>query len=97
MLPFYILRAMTQRFRVGIFVCLPAALFAQEFRGSISGAVSDPQGAIVVNVKIVARELATGTESTTQSDASGKFIYSFLTARQLSGGRRSGGLQALRA
>ena len=55
-----------------------AALLAQEFRGSISGAVSDPQGAAIPNVRIAATEASTGAESRTVADASGHYAIPFL-------------------
>src|SRR5204863_9694806 len=58
--------------------CLSFASFAQEFRSTIIGTVSDPQGAMVANVKVVATELATKTESRTVSDTSGKYTIPFL-------------------
>src|SRR5581483_530221 len=58
--------------------CLALPAFGQQFRATISGTVSDPQGSLVPNVRIVAKELATGTESQTVSDNSGKYTIPFL-------------------
>ena len=55
-----------------------AALPAQEFRGAISGNVTDPQGASVPNVSIIATEMQTGARSQTRSDASGAYTIPFL-------------------
>src|SRR5262249_49112933 len=60
------------------FACLPLLLLAQQFRGTISGTVSDAQGSMIPNVRVVATELSTGTESGTVSDSSGKYTIPFL-------------------
>ncbi len=61
-----------------VILCLPAMLAAQEFRGTISGSVVDPQNAFVPNVKIIATEIRTGTKSQTVSDTSGRYTIPFL-------------------
>src|SRR6266566_4970345 len=57
---------------------LPVALLSQEFRASLSGAVSDSQGAAVPAVRITAIETATGVEARTVSDNSGRYSIPFL-------------------
>jgi hypothetical protein len=47
--------------------------FAQS-TASLNGTVSDATGAIVVNAKVVATNLATGVESVTQTDAAGAYL-----------------------
>jgi len=59
-------------------VLIPAALFAQEFRGTISGSVTDPQGAGIPNAKIEAMETRTGAKSQTVSDSAGQYTIPFL-------------------
>ena len=54
------------------------ALFAQEFRGTIGGTVTDPTGAAVPGAKVVATEIRTGTKSPTVSDSSGQYAIPFL-------------------
>jgi hypothetical protein len=51
---------------------------AQEFRGTISGTISDAQDSLIPNVRVVAIELSTRTESQTISDTSGKYVIPFL-------------------
>ncbi len=66
--------------RVFLLVCVlmsTAAAFAQAGRGSISGLVSDPSGAIVPGAKVVARDQATGVQLSTVSTAAG--LYSFIS------------------
>ena len=46
--------------------------------GSISGTVKDPQGRVVPNADVTARELATGIEHETHSDASGYYTLPVL-------------------
>ena len=57
-------------------ICLPAA--AQEFRGTISGSVTDPSGAVVTGAAVVVRETQTGTVNRTRSDNAGQYVVPFL-------------------
>jgi hypothetical protein len=52
--------------------------FAQEYRGTFSGLVTDAHGAAVPNAKIVALEKATGNKSETVSSATGEYTIPFL-------------------
>ncbi len=56
----------------------PAMLLAQEFRGTISGVVVDPQNASIPKAKIEATETRTGTKSAAVSDGAGKYAIPFL-------------------
>lgn len=51
---------------------------AQEFRGTISGTVTDPSGAVVSNALVTVTETNTGTVNKTKSDASGQYVVPFL-------------------
>jgi hypothetical protein len=57
---------------------VPAALFCQEFRGTISGAVTDPTGATIAGAKVVVTETHTGTKTQTVSDSAGQYAAPFL-------------------
>jgi len=50
-----------------------ASLFAQEFRGTFSGSVTDTKGAAVPQARIVAIETRTGAKSEANSDTPGGF------------------------
>ena len=63
---------------VAIASFIPLAAFCQEFRGTISGAVSDTTGAMIAGAKIVATETRTGTRAQTVSDTSGQYTIPFL-------------------
>lgn len=58
---------------------LPLSLLAQEFRGTISGAVNDSSGARVAGAKVVVTEIQTGTKTDTVSDSSGQYNAPFLS------------------
>jgi hypothetical protein len=58
---------------------LSSAAFCQEFRGAISGAVTDPSGAAVAGATIVATQTATNAKTQTVSDSQGQYTISFLT------------------
>src|SRR5215469_12113723 len=51
--------------------CIPA--FGQVLKGSISGTVSDPQGAVVSGAQVKATNTETGVFYSTTSDSSGLF------------------------
>ena len=51
---------------------------AQEFRGTISGAVTDPTGAVVPGASVTVKEIHTGTTAETKSDADGQYVVPFL-------------------
>jgi hypothetical protein len=55
---------------------IPAA--SQVLKGSISGTVVDPQSAVVSGAQVKATHTATGTVSTTSSDAAGIFRFNLL-------------------
>ena len=57
---------------------IAAPLFAQEFRSTISGAVSDATGSGVPSAKIVVTETHTGTKIRTVTDAAGRYNAPFL-------------------
>src|ERR1700722_18730726 len=51
---------------------------AQEFRGTISGTVTDPSGAVVKGARVTITEVSTGSVNTTQSDNAGQYVVPFL-------------------
>src|ERR1035438_42884 len=61
----------------GVLLAGTAAAFGQAGRGSISGLITDPSGAIVAGAKVVALEQGTGIKLSTASTAAG--IYSFVS------------------
>ena len=63
---------------VACFWAVPLALFAQEYRGTISGSVTDPTGAVVAGAKVTVTETQTGTRVDTLSDSSGQYTAPFL-------------------
>ena len=56
----------------------PLAAHAQEFRGTISGAITDSTGAVIPGATVTVREIHTGTLNTTKSDAAGQYVVPFL-------------------
>jgi hypothetical protein len=57
---------------------IPLALFAQEFRGTLSGTITDPAGGTVAEGKVTVTEIHTGTTNHTNSDAAGRYTAQFL-------------------
>src|SRR2546426_381383 len=52
--------------------------FAQEFRATIGGTVTDASGASIPGAAIVVVETRTGTKSETVSDTAGQYVVPFL-------------------
>jgi hypothetical protein len=52
--------------------------FAQEFRGSITGTVTDATGSAIAGAKVIVTEINTGTKIETGTDASGHYNAPFL-------------------
>src|SRR5262249_28479239 len=59
-------------------LCIPSV--GQVLKGSISGTVVDPQGAVVSGAQVRATEVATGKVSTTVTDSAGLFRFSLIPA-----------------
>src|SRR5215470_5654950 len=58
--------------------CMPA--LGQVLKGSISGTVTDPQGAVISGAQVKATHLDTGAVYTTTSDSSGLFRFNLIPA-----------------
>src|SRR5580692_11050874 len=58
------------------------AVSAQEFRGTISGQVTDPTGAVIPEANVSVKEINTGTTNQTRSDGAGQYVVPFLLPGQ---------------
>jgi hypothetical protein len=65
-------------------VVFMGAVSAQEFRGTISGQVTDPTGAVVPEANVSVKEINTGTANQTKSDGAGQYVVPFLLPGQYS-------------
>src|SRR5205085_1812610 len=71
--------SMTRRYGVVcFFLLLTQLMMAQEFRGTITGRVTDAQKAAIPNAKISATLLATGSKSETTTGVDGLYTIPFL-------------------
>jgi hypothetical protein len=61
-------------------VMFALAIFAQSDRGTITGTISDPAGAVVASAAIEARNVATGSVSAVASSATGNYTIAQLPA-----------------
>src|SRR5277367_1349723 len=67
------------RINVGLVLAMFAsALTAQEYRGTFSGIVTDPQGAVVPKAKVIATETRTGVKATAVTEETGAYTIPFL-------------------
>jgi Carboxypeptidase regulatory-like domain len=58
-----------------VLLFMMAAAHSQTFRGAINGSVTDPSGAVVPNVRVVAKDIDTGIEHTSVATADGQFAF----------------------
>jgi hypothetical protein len=66
---------------VVVSVCLVSAIgYAQSFRGSIRGTVTDPSGGVLPNAKITAKNIATGLVRETVTSGDGAYVIAELPA-----------------
>src|SRR5689334_7969346 len=70
---------MTTRFAVSLILLAGIAL-AQGDRGTITGTIADPAGAVVAGAPIEAKHVETGAVYSTQSTATGNYTLSQLPA-----------------
>jgi len=64
--------------QVLLLTILCASLSAQEFRSTLSGRVTDPSGATVPGVKVIAKETSTGAKAEATTGPQGDFTLPFL-------------------
>ena len=55
-----------------------AAGWAQEYRGTVAGVVTDPSGAVVVGVQVTVTEVHTGTKIPAVTDSAGQYTAPYL-------------------
>lgn len=70
-----------------------AALFGQEFRGSLLGRITDPSGAVIPGATVKARNTATNVTLETSSNESGNYQIPFVTPGDYSLSVESGGFK----
>jgi hypothetical protein len=56
-------------------LCICAPLFAQKYNGTITGTVTDPQGAVVSGAQVTAANQATGESRTTTTSPAGVYVF----------------------
>jgi len=65
-------------FTVLLGLAMLPGLFSQEFRGTFSGVVTDPSGAMVAGAKVTVVEINTKTKADTVTDNAGHYVVPFL-------------------
>src|ERR1700732_2024098 len=58
---------------LAFFVLASISLFAQTFRGTVLGTVTDASGAVISGAKVAVRNVNTGQERTTETSADGSY------------------------
>jgi hypothetical protein len=69
---------MKRSFVAAVLLLVPLVLLGQEFRGTISGSVTDPSGANIAGANVTVTEVNTGTKIQTVSDSTGKYTAPYL-------------------
>jgi hypothetical protein len=54
---------------------IPQSAQAQLYAGSLSGTITDPRGAVVVDATVTLKDLAKGIEHQAKSDAAGRYLF----------------------
>jgi hypothetical protein len=60
---------------LALLIALPVALLAQTATGSISGAVTDPNGASVPSAVVIATHVPTGRQHTSVTTRAGLYVF----------------------
>ena len=74
-------------------VALTATAFGQEFRGTVSGTVTDQTGAAIANAQVTAVENGTNAKAETKTDSAGQYVLPFLAPGQYRVTVRADGFQ----
>jgi hypothetical protein len=61
-----------------LLLLLSGRAVAQEFRGTISGTVTDATGAVVKDARVTITETSTNTINRTKTDSAGQYVVPFL-------------------
>ena len=69
---------MKRSYVAALVLLLPLGMLAQEFRGTITGSVTDATGAQIAGAKVTVTEIHTNTKTQTVSDSSGHYTAPFL-------------------
>ena len=62
-----------------LFLVVPALMLAQEFRGTISGVITDRTGAVIAGAQVTVTETHTNTRTQVASEGSGQYAAPFLS------------------
>src|SRR5262245_57589001 len=61
-------------------LCITGVAFGQNFRGAVSGTVTDAKGDAIPGAKVTLTDLATRTTLTTETNAEGLYSILYITA-----------------
>jgi len=65
---------------IGITLLVTASGWAQSFRGSIRGTVTDPSGSVIAGAKLTAKSIGTGLQRQTTTGQDGAYVLAELPA-----------------
>lgn len=61
-----------------LFFSLPNLAFAQDYRATVQGTITDPSRSAVANAKITLKNMNTGVEAVKQTDEAGHYLFDFV-------------------
>jgi len=68
-----------KRIELSLLICLfGASALAQEFRATLQGGIADPSQAAVPKAAVTLKNLETGIQHETTSDAAGHYVFTFV-------------------
>lgn len=88
-----LMRAVNPSRWLGLVLVFALTATAQDYRGKVSGTVTDPSKAAVAGAKVTLRNVNTGVESVKDADATGAFAFDFVTPGTYSVSVESAGFQ----
>ena len=81
--------------RFALMLLTAVAAFAQSDRGTITGTISDPAGAVIANAAIEAKNVATGARLSGSEFGNRQLHHRSVAGRNLRDDRHRGGLQEI--
>ena len=67
-----------RQMRIALAFLLAGTVWGQEYRGTFTGSITDPQGSVIPGAKVITTERRTGVKSNATSGQTGAYAFRFL-------------------